>query len=477
MLLLAATLLPVFSASANSFGLRGGIYDVVSDNADYEAYTARADDGNMKADGRHVNHAIMGSRYHNQLIAAVRNGKAWEAEVISTTAVYQPGDYRGENPRLVHADNVPGFELIYDDEEEYLFAWWDGRYVLQSVFFDRGSTYSNSIVEMDGGYLFWQSGRENSGKAIGDAIWQVDPISLEDFNITQLPRSIADVRQMNAVSAALRGVGEVPEGAVRKGDGKGAAKLAVYSAPSEDSWRSASGKASVSLRDAVTVLGRSGDWTLISYPVSLRTSRIGYVHQLLGDDLPEIPSGAVSLVTSRETFLTDDPLVSQYAQLQLPMATQVTGLAYFNEFYAYASVQQGNQEIRGFIPLRDLQLPADDVRWDVMDTLLGTWNFAAGGSIAPERLIFFADGTVRPLTFSDTFWQDMTDRDGTWRIRNIQSAHSYPGSPLYELILTLGDEENHYGLIINHTEGILTLVLPDAESSYTRHEYSTFGNG
>ena len=39
------------TALANSWGLRGGIYDIVSDDKRYEDYSAAADDGNKRQDG------------------------------------------------------------------------------------------------------------------------------------------------------------------------------------------------------------------------------------------------------------------------------------------------------------------------------------------------------------------------------------------------------------------------------------------
>ena len=74
LLMTLACLLFVCSASANSWGLRGGIINIVENSDRYEEYTATADSGNKIVMDRHVNQAIMESRYHAQLIAAWRNG-------------------------------------------------------------------------------------------------------------------------------------------------------------------------------------------------------------------------------------------------------------------------------------------------------------------------------------------------------------------------------------------------------------------
>ena len=110
-------------ALANQWGLTGGIYDIVSEDDAYDAYTAVADDGNDRLGDLHVNHAVMRSRYHSQLIAAHREGKVWTQVTASSTAVYQPGDDRGQQVDIAHTED--GFVLIFDERERYTFAWKD----------------------------------------------------------------------------------------------------------------------------------------------------------------------------------------------------------------------------------------------------------------------------------------------------------------------------------------------------------------
>ena len=123
-LLLCALAAP---ALANEYGLKGGIYDIVTTSDRYDGYTcpnSDADDGNRWLNGRHVNHAILENRYHRVLIAAWRDGSVWKAETASTTALYQPGDERGEYPNipsLSHWDN--GFTLRYGEQELYRFVY------------------------------------------------------------------------------------------------------------------------------------------------------------------------------------------------------------------------------------------------------------------------------------------------------------------------------------------------------------------
>lgn len=464
-------------AMANGYGLLGGIYDIVSDDDAYDAYTALADSGNALDGGEHVNQAILSSRYHNQLIAAVREGKVWKADTVSTRAVYQPGDARNVRPVLAHTGG--GFTLTYDRREEFTFCRTDSGYFLRDVRFDLLSNYANSIqwTEDEGyrGYLFWESGVENSWERIGDALWLVDKLDLSRFNIDQLPRSIADVRRMNTVSAALRTdcgwltVQEQHLGA------RSSRKLAVYAAPDAKAYRAASGKASVSTGGEMALYGEYDGWTMVEYAVSQRTGRIGFVNaQLMSREnpLPLLETPA-ALVTARDTFLTDDPQVSQYPQMTLPAGTPVEGLAQFDAFYALVRIPGTNQPIWGFVPLRDLSLAQDDACWDVMERLIGKWRDPAGD---PSLYVLYAGGEYRAvLKDEDYTW--LGEEWGRWRIVACPADAAYPGDPLYELVFT--DEEGteaRFGLQMQ-TDGSILLLTEEGSTRFVRNEYSTYGNG
>lgn len=487
-------------ALANGWGLLGGIYDIVSEDDTYEAYTASADDGNKQVKGLHVNHAILTSRYHSQLIMAYRHGKTWEPMEISTTAVYQPDDPRSEDVSLVHTEN--GFSLIYGSEQ-YDFIYRDGEYFLRSAFFDTDSLYGDSLVwseENYEGYLYWQGGNERGqdGRAIGDALWQVGQISMMDFNIELLPRSLRDVLRMNMVheQLMLSQAEERPLGTVGlwTGEKKGV-KLAVYSAPDKDSYRASNGKASVSTAGEINLLGSYGDeWTMIEYEVSNRTSRIGFVNATLWDDLWALPladdeASGVALRTARDTYITDDPNVSQYAQVLVPAGTEIRGLADAGDFYAYVAYEQGGQLIWGFMPLRDLEPVADNTfphpdrvrtydefRWDVMETMIGKWDYQDGAELVEARLVLMGFGSCRLYTYQAGY--RMT-KECSWRVIDREPGMIYPSpdAPLYELLIV--DEANEvmrFG-IVEYADGTLTFMSEDASGQYVRTEYSTYGNG
>ena len=115
-LLMALACLFLFTsvASANGWGLKGGAYDIISDDDRYEDYyTAIADNGNAGlSDFGHVNQVIMKSRYDAFLMSVSRTDKVWRLDLENHTAVYQPGDKRGEFPNAPRLEHLPdGFKL------------------------------------------------------------------------------------------------------------------------------------------------------------------------------------------------------------------------------------------------------------------------------------------------------------------------------------------------------------------------------
>lgn len=489
-LLIAMSCLLVLSLSAgalaNEWGLRGGIYDIVSDDERYEGYSAVADDGNKRQAGSHVNHAVMQNRYHAVLIAACREDGRWVAENISTTAVFQPGSVPEgfpNAPTLEHRDS--GFVLSYGDAEVYTFLRdEDARYTLHRAEFGQNQWYANALMEQPEGMLFWQSGPGEIFVPVGDALWDTASITLEEFNIAQTPRSLAEVRNMNHVSAVLAPMREHMLTAVStlKGTSKGR-MLPVYSAPDAASFRAGSGKASVSLKADVQVYGVEDGWTLISYEVSPRTSRFGYIE---GDYAggQALAWNREALIAAADTFLTDDPFVSQYAQVHIGKGMELTGLSKCGEYYAYCEFVLADRVYRGFVPLKDLTTRYDhgmsswteiedgtaplmaDVRWDVMDALVGKWE--PSDDRDSGRLILFTGGNYR----------NHIPGDGA-RFREEGSFRVYDGeNNAYELLISLegtpagAKPERRYLLVLNE-DGTITLD----GAVYHRDEYSTFGNG
>ena len=470
LLMTLACLLFACSASANGWGLRGGVYDIVSQDDRYDEYTATADDGNLQVLGQHVNHAILENRYHSVLIAAWRANKKWETFEVFTTAVYQPDDARGQypnNPALNHTTD--GFTLSYGDSERYTFVWEDGEYFLDRVdyFVDPDLAYSNSYLRQGSGLLFWQSGPSDTFLPIGEAKWLTESITLQEFNIEQMPRTLMEVRNLNMTAQALWAGDSLYFCDVWEGEENGQT-LPVYSAPDRASYRAANGKAAVSLKGEADILAVQDGWTLLQYEVSPRTSRIGWVEGELSDDA-EMIFAAVPLVTAADTFLTDDPWVSQFAQVQIPKGMELTGLSYLGEFYAYVEYR-ADKLYRGFVPLKDLRPVYDlawgedaktaDIRWDVMDALCGKWYVPGVGSSVQ---IFYTDGTWLRRDRGEVLFS------GTYRIFDREDG-------TYDLIIRTGAGDGWHHLTLN-SDATITLTTTEGSQTLCRDEYSTYGNG
>ncbi len=461
------------TASANEWGLRGGIYDIVTADDRYEGYacpTASADDGNRLLGDVHVNHAIVQNRYHAQLIAAYRDGNVWKADTIATTAVYQPGDKRGEYPNAPVLTHIPGgFRLAYGEKEHYDFYREGDEYVLGYVEYVTSPYFSNSYIPGEGGLLFWQSGHDDAFLPIGDALWLTDGITLSEFNIAQTPRTMMEVRRLTQTADALAAYSDgLRVQATWAGEENGR-MLPVYSAPDAESYRSGSGKAAVSLKGQVDILGAAEGWTLVQYEVSPRTSRIGYVEGELavGADLR---FANVPLVAAVDTFLTDDPFVSQFAQADIPAGTVLTGLAQCGEYYAYVEYK-ADKLYRGFVPMKDVQPKydmvwggntlSDNVRWDVMDALTGKWYVDGWYS---KKTILFADGTWRVREDGEYI------EEGNYRIFDR-------GDGKYDLIVRTENNRSPWYILTLNEDATITLTTTEGMQTFRRDEYSTYGNG
>lgn len=368
-------------ASANGWGLPDALLPLVSNTNDYDDYYHLVDDYARKENSARI---IMQSRYHNQLIAAEKGADGWKSVIVSTTAVYQPSEQSTSGkPKLTRIKN--GFELAYPKVKElYRFEyisndWGEMAYTLMyakmgSVEIERKESYR---------YLVTQG--------TDSAMWSVE-VTLENFNIHNMPkRGPDDVRRINEANEGLQYLAYLyPQ--VVSGQTSGKKSYAVYSAPDTSSYRAAKGKASVSTGDDYNLYLTVGDWSLIEYRVSLRTSRFGWAQ--LGnhgdettEDLVRVP-----MLTAYDTYLTDDPNVSEYHQAELPAGTKLTALSHPDRWaYIYVEATVDGKITRGFVPQRDVVF--DDVELpDEEAKLVGSWQMEAGGEFWDTYLRLDADG-------------------------------------------------------------------------------------
>lgn len=421
------------SAFANSWGLSGDLLSVVMESGrwdDYSTISSQQDD-----------FAVMGSRYHNVLMR-YKNGEL----LTYPLAVWQKTDQmQTDRPKLDFNENE--LTLSYGENEFYTF-----QLTHQVEPFDSADALIHAQV--NGLSFTWTDYHMLVSDGMRDVIWQRN-VLLDDFNIKLFPRSIEEVLRLNHMYALLSSadrLGTDLDGDFHPGEGKGS--VPVYSAPFGDSaWRAAKGKAAVGLAGGHWQLGTyinaSGiPYIKIRYEVSERTQRIGYVWApdlaaRLGDDqmaqMIRVPVEAIN-----DTWLTDDPVVSQYQQFYVPPGTQFICMGLYGKDYAYVGAEvkdgrfaDGGQIVWGYVPLRDLAISTGDeyrntIEWDAMAQVAGHWRFAAGGVGISDYLTLYADGT----------WEGYTDIPigGTWRLHRYNPEDNlYWADAPYTIIFTSED--------------------------------------
>lgn len=137
---------------------------------------------------------------------------------------------------------------------------------------------------------------------------------------------------------------------------KGEQKLAVYSAPSEASYRGANGKALVNTNGALFAAGWEGGWLLVMYETNNGGVRVGYVdgNKIKGKvPVTEYLNFSYSdAEVNQNVQLTDDPAARYTSIVSLQAGDHVTYLTNFYNRHAWAYVETtvGGQTVRGFIP-------------------------------------------------------------------------------------------------------------------------------
>ena len=449
--LLVLLLLPA-AALANSWGLKGDLLTAVMADHAWDDYTTMDDQaGNV---------AAMTSRYHNALMLVA--GKKSPLEVY-TRALWQPDDEKG-SATLTSVTN--GFSLGYRKTgESFRFRLTDGRYVL-TVAGAGELTYTQCADDPHTYYV-------NDGTQTGLWYGGHNGHTLERFSIRLMPRTWEElIRLKTALSALDSGrdilgwwEDEATPGRLYAPGKKGT--VPVYGAPSTRAWRAGKGKASVSLKGEIYVL-REWDvdgevWLHIRYEVSQRTERFGFIrardlpgYKVVGSDV----YGAISVPVRAavDTWLTDDPLVSQFAQAQISAGTEMTCVGVFDDMYALVQTKIDGKAAWLFVPLKDIEPVPGTVLPDVMARLDGCWEYWAGGSMASDYLRLNADGT-----FCDPSWPA---DGGTWVVTAYDPAQGkYWNDPPYEIALFYRDgRTNIRGLTIDGQEDTGDGVPRDAFS-------------
>ena len=419
--------LPAPAALANGWGLKSGmILNAVSKTHDYDEYTALAQ---LKLPDGEV--AVMASRYHAVLLFAYEfNGKT-RLDAYHT-AVLQPDEKGYKKVKLQR--RAPGFVLQYSDMELYFMPLLSNEaltYVLESGALGSLTLQAGGENSELTSYLTVSDGK-NSVKWYG---WQHATPSLAEFNLRLFPRTMEEIGAIREMDSILWPQFEEIELMDEEMPGDaGASTVPVYSAPSESSVRFAKGKASVNLREPAKFYGltRDGNWALIEYEVSDRTSRFGYVKR---SDLPSsvtwkynISSIDVPVTVTQDTFLTDDPNVSQYQQMTLNAGSSVRLLGKYREWYAYVETTLDGKTVRGFVPRACLRwpMPTEEAP-EAAARLVGEWESGGGSETLGSYVTFSADGTVTECGLPLAEWEALPANE-----RAEYSCVTYPCYQVYK---------------------------------------------
>ena len=467
--------LGITCASANSWGLSGKLLQPLMKDHRWDDYTLTGNESGP--------FAVLSSRYHNALFYVDDEGRLH----VYTAAVWQPDDHRGAP--VLEWDGMY-LSICYGDDEFYTFLDLEGtgEYLLNQAII--GDFYVDANEDVDLAEYYFQAALYD------DAAFWPGKITLADFNIRLFPRSVDEVRAMNLMQAQLEsslrclgsadGEDYTPDhpGVLLQPNKKGTAP--VYSAPfGKSAWRSGKGKAAVGLNGNMWVLSsyKNNDgesWACIRYDVSERTQRIGYARcSDLG--LPEITDwnpdepltgfAHVDVIAVADTFLTDDPDVSQYPQFTVPRGTRFSCMGLYDRDYAYVEAEvkdgqfvDGGAVIWGFVPVRDLApIPADTAA-EAMERLVGCWKCDAGGTMASEYLVFNDDGTFTEgiLEWVPDDMLSEADLSGTWSVEvNNPAWNLYWNRPPYQLTLVhdsgritiVGLDFDETGFVLTDEEG------------------------
>lgn len=429
--------------------------------------------------------AVMANRDHALLLFACKqDGKTVLLEC--QTAVRQPGETDYKKVQLV--GNGDSYMLCYPGTTLHI-ARQGTRFYLGSVYLD---TLTMLPCERNGkaGWYLCNDGSAALSWHPGQS--DTEPLPFEQVNLRFFPRTLADVAALQALDDA-----QVP--ALPGGESislPAAKELApVYSAPGSGSVRFADGKASVDLRSPFTLLGFTpdGEWALISYEVSAQARRVGYINGKLLDGIAQqstLSLASLPASVTQDTYLTDDPDVSQAARMQLKAGDSVTLLALYGPWYAYVETMLEGQAVRGFVPRACLRCPAlTEEAPEAAARLVGEWEFIGGGEMLGDYVNFQSDGRAAANWVPPAEMEKLSDAEreeygepgwATYQVYQCterETANYWSGC---EYILVIRNDAGYivglYGLIFNTTEDgreSFALYFGEGGGNYARYDGGT----
>lgn len=174
--------------------------------------------------------------------------------------------------------------------------------------------------------------------------------------------------------------------------------IPVYAYPSETGWRGANGKACVDPRGGFTLLAWTDDeqWLLIDYETNTG-HRVGYIRVPEGLHMGGSPEYLMHIPMTLvcDTYITDDPNGVQKPIAQLKAGETVDVLGYTDAYWAYIETSIDGKKARAFMPIMNLQMPAETENTAMAEKLEGTWVFIGGAELLGYGVIFDGQGSVQ----------------------------------------------------------------------------------
>ena len=204
-------------------------------------------------------------------------------------------------------------------------------------------TLVGSLQVDDGGYGFTHTLEE-----------ALELLGSEEALSTQWPEAGRDSRQSRSVTS-----GQLPELSFIRGSFTAGQKFAVYSAPSNRSWRGASGKAAITSGSEIFVAGEDGGWILVLYELGSGAIRVGYIDsakisgQYTSGDM--LSFGSTEMTLTENTVMNDDPIRQAGTIGKLKKGNKVTCLAEY-QGWIYVEAKVSGKTARGFIAPSSLGL-------------------------------------------------------------------------------------------------------------------------
>lgn len=314
---------------------------------DYYAFDARTDGVNGTA------MLILKRNSTNVLCILEQHNGVWKQKTRSLTAIR-----RGDHIPSIVADEEDSYTLRYHNGPNW--SWtlllnfrqrMDGEWHIDyAATLDQGEDSMEIFVGED--YLHY---RRYAGDQYEKRVYGVYESSFEHFELHSFPLTIAEAQEALTLPPSIptSRTSQINLPQPREIEFEKGRQHPVYSAPGEDSYRAANGKATMSTNDWVQVFGEDQGWLLVQYDISSDQMRFGYI---AADALPrdtyvrELYFAYTPCLITRATYLTDDPLNSAVTLCHLSAGNEVSLLATMGS-WAYVETQMPNgATVRGFIP-------------------------------------------------------------------------------------------------------------------------------